>query len=215
MLTEKQAAASSAGATHRHPSAVLNHRMRGRRRALGLTQQELSILARVSVSDIQAMERFAEVTGKVRQVHHKLHQIANVLELDFDELFPPSYLQTLEEWKLSPFRRPFAWAREVPVGSLSPREYRFAFTDEPMQQVDAALDRSLLRNLLDEFLKEFTPRERRVVEERFGWRGEDAKTFEEVGMLFNVSRERIRQLESRVLRRLRHPTRSKLLRSFR
>ena len=59
-----------------------------------------------------------------------------------------------------------------------------------------------------------TPRERKVLELRFGLEDGRSRTLEEVGREFNVTRERIRQIEAKALRKLRHPTRSKKLRDY-
>ena len=63
-------------------------------------------------------------------------------------------------------------------------------------------------------LQTLTPREERVLRMRFGIGEASDHTLEEVGQAFQVTRERIRQIEAKALRKLRHPTRSKLLKSF-
>ena len=73
---------------------------------------------------------------------------------------------------------------------------------------------SLLKEQLDEVLKTLTPREAKVLSLRFGLKDGNPKTLEEVGKEFNVTRERIRQIEAKALRKLRHPSRSKKLKDF-
>ena len=68
----------------------------------------------------------------------------------------------------------------------------------------------LFRSVLDTL----TPREKKVLELRFGMADGHSRTLEEVGKEFNVTRERIRQIEAKALRKLRHPSRSKKLRDF-
>ena len=63
-------------------------------------------------------------------------------------------------------------------------------------------------------LKSLTPREEKVLRLRFGLEDRRPRTLEEVGKEFNVTRERIRQIEAKALRKLRHPSRSKKLRDF-
>ena len=63
-------------------------------------------------------------------------------------------------------------------------------------------------------LKSLTPREEKVLRLRFGLEDGRPRTLEEVGKEFNVTRERIRQIEAKALRKLRHPSRSKKLRDF-
>jgi len=63
-------------------------------------------------------------------------------------------------------------------------------------------------------LADLTPREEQVLRKRFGISEKSDHTLEEVGKLFNVTRERIRQIEAKALRKLRHPVRSQVLRSY-
>ncbi|WP_316353037.1 RNA polymerase sigma factor RpoD [Candidatus Trichorickettsia mobilis] len=79
--------------------------------------------------------------------------------------------------------------------------------------IDAAIQ-SNLREITTRILSSLTPREERVLRMRFGIGMNSDHTLEEVGQQFNVTRERIRQIEAKALRKLRHPTRSKKLRSF-
>lgn len=73
---------------------------------------------------------------------------------------------------------------------------------------------SLLKEQLTDVLKTLTPREEKVLRLRFGLDDGNPKTLEEVGKEFNVTRERIRQIEAKALRKLRHPSRSKKLKDF-
>ena len=79
--------------------------------------------------------------------------------------------------------------------------------------VDAA-GRQLLRRELFSVLKSLTPREERVIALRFGLEDGRARTLEELGKEFNVTRERVRQIEAKALRKLRHPSRAKRLRDY-
>ena len=73
---------------------------------------------------------------------------------------------------------------------------------------------SLLKEQLADVLKTLTPREAKVLSLRFGLDDGNPKTLEEVGKVFNVTRERIRQIEAKALRKLRHPSRSKKVKAF-
>ena len=73
---------------------------------------------------------------------------------------------------------------------------------------------SMLREEIEEILEGLTERERKILILRFGLEDGAPKTLEEVGSLFNVTRERIRQIEAKALKKLRHPSRSKRLRAF-
>jgi RNA polymerase primary sigma factor len=68
--------------------------------------------------------------------------------------------------------------------------------------------------MTEQVLNMLTPREERVIKMRFGLEDGTAHTLEEVGQAFGVTRERIRQIEAKALRKLRHPSRSRQLRAF-
>jgi RNA polymerase primary sigma factor len=73
---------------------------------------------------------------------------------------------------------------------------------------------NLLKDQVEEVLSTLTPRERRVLQLRFGLEDGRSRTLEEVGKEFGVTRERIRQIEAKALRKLRHPSRSKKLKDY-
>ena len=77
-----------------------------------------------------------------------------------------------------------------------------------------AASHTLLKEQLSGVWKSLTPREEKVLRLRFGLEDGRPRTLEEVGKEFNVTRERIRQIEAKALRKLRHPSRSKKLRDF-
>ena len=72
----------------------------------------------------------------------------------------------------------------------------------------------MLKEQMDDVLDSLTGRERRVLQLRFGLEDGRQRTLEEVGREFGVTRERIRQIEAKALRKLRHPTRSRKLRDY-
>ncbi|MCI8396902.1 MAG: RNA polymerase sigma factor RpoD [Clostridia bacterium] len=84
--------------------------------------------------------------------------------------------------------------------------------DSPAPQDSAAY--TLLKEQLEEVMGTLTPREAKVLKLRFGLEDGKARTLEEVGRVFEVTRERIRQIEAKALRKLRHPSRSKKLRDY-
>lgn len=86
--------------------------------------------------------------------------------------------------------------------------------DENAPDMDEAATRIVLRAQVEGVLGTLTPRERRVVELRFGLDGDKLYTLSEIGAELGVTRERIRQIETKALRKLRHPSRSRLLREF-
>jgi RNA polymerase primary sigma factor len=86
--------------------------------------------------------------------------------------------------------------------------------DENAVDMDEAATRIVLKAQVEGVLGTLSPRERRVVELRFGLDGDKLYTLSEIGAELGVTRERIRQIETKALRKLRHPSRSKLLREF-
>jgi RNA polymerase primary sigma factor len=86
--------------------------------------------------------------------------------------------------------------------------------DESLPEMDDAAAKVLLKGQVEGVLATLTPRERRVVELRFGLEGDKLYTLSEIGAELGVTRERIRQIETKALRKLRHPSRSRRLREF-
>jgi RNA polymerase primary sigma factor len=86
--------------------------------------------------------------------------------------------------------------------------------DENLPDMDDVAARIVLKSQVEGVLETLTPRERRVVELRFGLEGDKLYTLSEIGAELGVTRERIRQIETKALRKLRHPSRSKRLREF-
>lgn len=103
---------------------------------------------------------------------------------------------------------------DTPVGEEEDAELGDFIEDEnATQPIDHAV-RELLREQIQAALAALTERERQVLELRFGLLDGKNHTLEEVGQHFNITRERVRQIESRALRKLRHPSRSRLLRDY-
>ena len=86
--------------------------------------------------------------------------------------------------------------------------------DENLPDMDEVAARIVLKGQVEGVLETLTPRERRVVELRFGLEGDKLYTLSEIGAELGVTRERIRQIETKALRKLRHPSRSRRLREF-
>ena len=103
---------------------------------------------------------------------------------------------------------------ETPIGEEEDSHLGDFIPDEDASEPSEVASFSLLREQLEEVLDTLTPREKKVLELRFGMADVHSRTLEEVGKEFNVTRERIRQIEAKALRKLRHPSRSKKLRDF-
>jgi RNA polymerase primary sigma factor len=103
---------------------------------------------------------------------------------------------------------------ETPVGSEESSQLGDFIEDETTPEPVDAAARELLKEQVQNALSVLTERERQVLEMRFGLLDGKDYTLEEVGRYFNVTRERIRQIEAKALRKLRHPTRSRHLRDY-
>ena len=103
---------------------------------------------------------------------------------------------------------------ETPIGEEEDSHLGDFIPDEDASEPSEAASFSLLKEQLMSVLATLTPREEKVLRLRFGIEDGRPRTLEEVGKEFNVTRERIRQIEAKALRKLRHPSRSKKLRDF-
>ncbi len=103
---------------------------------------------------------------------------------------------------------------ETPIGEEEDSHLGDFIPDEDAPVPAEAASHTLLKEQLSGVLKTLTPREEKVLRLRFGLEDGRPRTLEEVGKEFNVTRERIRQIEAKALRKLRHPSRSDKLRSF-
>ena len=103
---------------------------------------------------------------------------------------------------------------ETPIGEEDDSHLGDFIEDEVIENPVDYTTRIVLREQLDEVLDTLTDREENVLRLRFGLDDGKMRTLEDVGKVFNVTRERIRQIEAKALRKLRHPSRSKPLRDF-
>ncbi len=133
----------------------------------------------------------------------------------------PSYEEIGRDMELSPEKvsgivklSQMPMSLEMPIGEDGDSHIGDFIEDrDTMSPADAASG-ALLKQQLQNVLKELTYRERRVLVLRFGLEDGRARTLEEVGTEFHVTRERIRQIEAKALRKLRHPSRSRRLKDF-
>ena len=103
---------------------------------------------------------------------------------------------------------------ETPIGEEEDSHLGDFIQDEDSPAPHDAASYTLLKEQLEEVMNTLTPREAKVLKLRFGLEDGKSRTLEEVGREFNVTRERIRQIEAKALRKLRHPSRSKKLRDY-
>jgi RNA polymerase primary sigma factor len=116
------------------------------------------------------------------------------------------------QWMLKVSWRPLSLER--PVGEDEDSELGNFIEDDTTLSPTQSAYQNLLREKVEEVLSTLTPREARILRLRFGLQNGRQYTLEEVGQKFGLTRERIRQIEGKALRRLRHPRRSRQLRDF-
>ena len=103
---------------------------------------------------------------------------------------------------------------ETPIGEEDDSNLGDFVADSNVVTPEGNVENVMLREHIDALLKDLKDRERQVIELRFGLKDGHPRTLEEVGKEFNVTRERIRQIEAKALRKLRNPVRSKRIRDF-
>jgi len=134
----------------------------------------------------------------------------------------PSYEEIGSRLNISPekvevgmalfFRQPMSL--DMPIGEDENSRLGDLVEDRGSLAPTEATSQQLLKEQIDKVLDELTEREKKVLQLRFGLRDGRARTLEEVGREFNVTRERIRQIEGKAIRKLRHPSRSRKLRGY-
>src|SRR6267143_2667013 len=103
---------------------------------------------------------------------------------------------------------------QAEVGDSGESQFGDFIEDTSADSPSEATGYSILKDKMNDVLDTLTDRERKVLTRRFGLLDGKPKTLEEVGLEFNVTRERIRQIEAKALRKMRHPIRSKQLKAF-
>ena len=103
---------------------------------------------------------------------------------------------------------------ETPIGEEDDSHLGDFIKDESSLSPEEYTENEILKEEIDDVLKSLQQREQEVLRLRFGLKDGTCHTLEEVGKKFNVTRERIRQIEAKALRKLRHPSRAKKLRDF-
>ena len=160
---------------------------------------------RIPVHLVESINRVKKTTGELLRKNGReptAEEIAVRLDME------PDRVRELLQLAQDPI------SLETPVGEEEDAHLEdFIQDEEAGVPVDEA-GRQLLRRELLNVLKSLTPREERVIALRFGLEDGRARTLEELGREFNVTRERVRQIEAKALRKLRHPSRAKRLRDY-
>lgn len=161
---------------------------------------------RIPVHMIETINRLMRVNKKLVQ---KLGREPTEAELSAEMGIPPDQVRTVKRMAQQPI------SLQSKVGDNDDAHYGDFIPDVTSENPFEVTEGHLLKERLREILETLSDRERQVVDYRFGLSDGYSRTLEEVGRLFNVTRERIRQIEAKALRKLRHPSRMKSLGDFR
>jgi RNA polymerase primary sigma factor len=155
------------------------------------------------------------MTDRIRQMYKFTHELEQTLGR------PPTPEELGEALQIEP--RKIQWMQQVswipvslesPVGEEDDTELGMFLEDDLTPTPAQSVHQQMLKERVDEVLSTLSPREARIIRLRFGLDSDRPYTLEEVGQKFGLTRERIRQIEGKALRRLRHPCRARLLREY-
>ncbi len=160
---------------------------------------------RIPVHMVETINKYKKIERELEQKYERTptpEEIAKIMEIEPEKAY--------EIVKISQETT----SLETPVGKEEDTRLKEFIEDETTLSPFEAASRELLKDHIEDVLDTLNPRERKVLELRFGLRDGRTRTLEEVGKEFGVTRERIRQIEAKALRKLRHPSRSKRLRDY-
>ena len=157
---------------------------------------------------VHMVEHMNRVTRAKRTMHQELEREPTIEELAQRVQLEPERVRELLRYSQDPL------SLDSPVGEEDESNLGDFIQDEAADNPADAATKAMLEVAVGEVLSELSEREQEIVRLRFGLDGGQAKTLEEVGKAFGVTRERIRQIEAKTLAKLRHPQRSQRLREF-
>ena len=163
---------------------------------------------RIPVHMVETINKMTRISRQLTQElgrEPSAEEIAERMEGDIT----PERVRQIQRINLEPV------SLETPIGEEDDSHLGDFIEDKEVITPNEYASNELLKNELQEILKELTPREAKVLQLRYGLDNNRPHTLEEVGKEFNVTRERIRQIEAKALRKLRHPSRSKKLGDYR
>jgi RNA polymerase primary sigma factor len=172
------------------------------RQAITRALADQSRTIRIPVHMVETLQRVLKVQ---REIAQRLGREPTFEELAKDVGFPPERVAEILRMTLDPV------SLETPVGEEDDSKLGDFIEDEGADQPLNVACRSLMNDYLSEILDMLTDRERQVIQLRYGLTDGHPRTLEEVGKEFGVTRERIRQIETRTLAKLRHPTKVRML----
>jgi RNA polymerase primary sigma factor len=155
------------------------------------------------------------MTDRIRKMYRTIYKLEQELG------YPPSEEQLADEMDLDPKKIKWmlrvSWtpvSLESPIGDDEDSEFGMFVEDKGSPSPAQAVYQEMLRERINEVLSSLSPREARIIRLRFGLDCDKPYTLEEVGQKFGLTRERIRQIEGKALRRLRNPRQARLLREY-
>lgn len=160
---------------------------------------------RIPVHMVETINKLIRVS---RQLVHRLGREPSAEEIATDMEISSERVEEIQRIAQEPV------SLETPIGEEEDSQLGDFLEDKDLPSPEEAAANHILREQLSAMLDDLTDREREVLRLRFGLEDGHAHTLEEVGRRFGVTRERIRQIEAKALRKLRHPSRSKRLKDF-
>ena len=160
---------------------------------------------RLPVHMVETINRYKGISRELEQAFGRVPTIQEIA-VHLNE--PESKITEIEKFIQVPI------SLETPIGEENDSTLgSFLFNENEKSPTDNVIDNNL-QEKIKKLLSTLTPREETVIRLRYGIDDHKPKTLEEVGLIFNVTRERIRQIEAKALRKLRHPSRAKTLKDF-
>lgn len=175
------------------------------RQAITRAIADQSRTIRIPVHMVDQINRFYKTQRKLMQEHGKdpdIKEIAKVMEISVEDA--ENLMRISQQPK----------SLSTPVGDDKEATLEMFIADSSKPSLYDAVSQELLKDALQEVLETLSPREKKVLIMRFGLEDGKPKTLEEVGKEFKVTRERIRQIEAKAIRKLKHPTRARKLKDF-
>jgi RNA polymerase primary sigma factor len=162
--------------------------------------------ARTIRMPVHVVEKLNKIVRSERKLRAELGREPLAFEIARDLELTPEEVEQIRRTAQSPV------SLEKPVGDEEESEFGHFITDESVPLPEEAAEVTLRKETLEKILSQLSQRERKVLELRYGLNGEHPRTLDEVGRAFNVTRERIRQIENQSLKKLRALAESQKLR---
>lgn len=161
---------------------------------------------RIPVHMVETMNRLMRATPQLRQELNG--------EPTYEDIGIRVHMSAEQVQEIMALFRSEPMSLEMPIGEFGDASVGDFVEDKSSPAPSDVATHELLREQIDEILNELTPREKGVLQLRFGLKDGHARTLEELGQEFGLTRERIRQIEARALRKLRHPSISRKLKDY-